>query len=353
MTPAYDGSMGGHPLNQPVVGMAANPSGGGYWLVASDGGVFSFGDAGFDGSTGGMQLNEPIVGMAATPGGGGYWLVAADGGVFSFGDAPFEGSDGGVARSAPAVAIAGRQGGYWIAYGQNRQALMIPAIANYVAGRTDNVTVAVEDLRTGQILQFRPGVIENTASTLKVDILATLLTQAQSEGRSLTAAEQSLAVPMIEDSLDSAADILWGQIGPGPVGAFERAVGMTSTVPATDGVWGTTTTSALDRLDLMKAIAEPNGVLSDSSRSYLLDLMENITPTQDWGATGGVPPGATVALKNGFAVIDGWQINTEGWVSGDGRDYLIAVLTNGNPSEGYGIDTVNAISAIAWQDMTG
>ncbi len=349
----FEGSTGGMQLNEPVVGMAAAPGGDGYWLVASDGGVFAFGDAPFEGSTGGMQLNEPVVGMAAAPGGAGYWLVALDGGVFAFGDAPFEGSDGGVARSAPAVAIAGRPGGYWIAYGQDRQSLMIPAIANYVASRTDNVTVAVEDLSTGQILQFRPAVIENTASTLKVDILATLLTEAQSQDRAFTPAEQALAVPMIEDSLDSAADILWGQLGPGPIGAFERAVGMTSTAPATDGIWGTTTTTALDRLDIMRSIVEPDSVLSDASRSYLLELMENITPTQDWGATGGVPPGVTVALKNGFAVIDGWQINTEGWVSGDGRNYLIGVLTNGNPSESYGIDTVNAISAIVWQDMTG
>jgi N-acetylmuramoyl-L-alanine amidase len=59
----------------PIVGMAATPGGGGYWLVASDGGVFTFGNAQFYGSEGGVQLNAPIVGMAATPGGGGYWLV--------------------------------------------------------------------------------------------------------------------------------------------------------------------------------------------------------------------------------------------------------------------------------------
>ncbi len=47
------------------------------------------------GSTGDIQLNQPIVGMAATPDGGGYWLVASDGGIFAFGDAPFWGSAGG------------------------------------------------------------------------------------------------------------------------------------------------------------------------------------------------------------------------------------------------------------------
>ena len=81
-------------LNQPIVGMAPTPSGGGYWLVASDGGIFSFGDAQFYGSTGAIHLNKPIVGMAATPDGKGYWLVASDGGIFSFGDAQFYGSTG-------------------------------------------------------------------------------------------------------------------------------------------------------------------------------------------------------------------------------------------------------------------
>jgi hypothetical protein len=347
----FDGSMGGTPLNAPMVGMAPTPDGGGYWLVASDGGIFAFGDARFDGSMGGSRLNAPIVGMAPTPDGGGYWLAAADGGIFTFGDAPFEGSDGGAASSAPAVGIAARPGGYWIAYGLDAEAAMIQAIGAYVATRSDNVTVAVEDRLTGRIAQFRPGVVESTASTLKVDILGTLLTETQAQGRSLTPQEQSLAVPMIEDSLDSAADALWGQLGPGAVGAFERAAGMTSTTPATDGVWGTTTTTALDRLAMIRTLVEPNGLLSDASRDYVLGLMEHINPAQDWGATGGVPAGVTVALKNGFAVIDGWQINTTGWVSGQGRDYLIAVLTDGNATESYGIDTVNAVSSIVWRAL--
>jgi hypothetical protein len=39
-----------------------------------------------------MALNKPIVGMAATPDGMGYWLVASDGGIFAYGDAGFFGS---------------------------------------------------------------------------------------------------------------------------------------------------------------------------------------------------------------------------------------------------------------------
>ena len=278
---SFVGSMGGTPLNQPVVGMAPSPAGNSYWLVASDGGIFAFAGAPFEGSMGATPLNEPVVGMAASPDGRGYWLAAADGRIFAFGDAPFEGSDGGSPMSALAVGIAGRPGGYWIAYGIDPRAQMIPAISSYVATRADNVTVGVEDLTTGQIYQFRPGLVENTASTLKVDILATLLAQAQAAGRPLTPEEQSLAVPMIEESLDSAADSLWTTLGPGAVGAFEREAGMTSTVPATDGVWGTTTTTALDRLAMIRTVVEPNSLLTDASRAYVLDLMEHITPSQD------------------------------------------------------------------------
>ena len=78
-------------MNQPIVGMAATPDGKGYWLVASDGGVFAFGSARFFGSTGAIHLNQPIVGMAAARDGKGYWLVARDGGVFAFGSAKFAG----------------------------------------------------------------------------------------------------------------------------------------------------------------------------------------------------------------------------------------------------------------------
>jgi hypothetical protein len=110
------GSTGGQPLNQPIVGMAATPSGNGYWLVASDGGIFSYGDARFFGSTGGQHVNRPIVGMAPTPSGNGYWLVASDGGIFSYGDARFLGSTGGQPLNRPIVGMAAAPsgGGYWL-----------------------------------------------------------------------------------------------------------------------------------------------------------------------------------------------------------------------------------------------
>jgi hypothetical protein len=111
----FRGSTGNIRLNAPVVGMAATSDGQGYWLVASDGGIFAFGDAHFRGSTGNLHLNAPIVGMAPTADGGGYWLVASDGGIFAFGDAHFRGSTGGMHLKTPIVGMAGwAEGGYWL-----------------------------------------------------------------------------------------------------------------------------------------------------------------------------------------------------------------------------------------------
>jgi hypothetical protein len=112
----FYGSTGGTVLNKPVVGMASTSDGRGYWLVASDGGIFSYGDATFYGSTGSMVLNKPVVGMAPTPDGKGYWLVASDGGIFSYGDAKFFGSTGSMTLNKPVVGMASTPSGngYWL-----------------------------------------------------------------------------------------------------------------------------------------------------------------------------------------------------------------------------------------------
>ena len=112
----FYGSTGSIRLNKPMVGMAGTHDSAGYWLVASDGGIFAFGDAGFHGSTGNLVLNKPVVGMASTPDGGGYWLVAKDGGIFAFGDAGFYGSMGNQPLNKPVVGMASTPDGkgYWL-----------------------------------------------------------------------------------------------------------------------------------------------------------------------------------------------------------------------------------------------
>ena len=108
--------MGGKHLNAPIVGIDAGPWG--YWLVARDGGIFSFGKTRFYGSMGGTRLSAPIVGMAATVTGKGYWMVGRDGGVFAFGNARYRGSVPG--RGLNVSDVVGitptpSNKGYWIA----------------------------------------------------------------------------------------------------------------------------------------------------------------------------------------------------------------------------------------------
>jgi hypothetical protein len=124
----FHGSTGDLALQRPVVGIVPTKDDGGYWLDASDGGVFSFGDTQFYGSIPGIGLNPagsglphsldaPIVGMVPSNDDGGYFMVASDGGVFAFGDARFAGSCPGIGGcSGPAVAVMpdASGNGYWL-----------------------------------------------------------------------------------------------------------------------------------------------------------------------------------------------------------------------------------------------
>ena len=124
----FYGSTGSLKLQRPVVGIVPTRDDGGYWLDASDGGVFSFGDTQFYGSIPGLglhpagsglpnSLNAPIVGMVPSNDDGGYFMVASDGGVFAFGDAHFAGSCpgiGGCSGAAVAVMPDASGNGYWL-----------------------------------------------------------------------------------------------------------------------------------------------------------------------------------------------------------------------------------------------
>jgi Glycosyl hydrolases family 43 len=113
----FCGSTGNIALNKPIIGMARTANGGGYWLLASDGGMFAFGNAHFYGSAGGSHAAQPFVDMVATPSGHGYWLANANGSVYSYGDAKSYGSAVGKHLSSPVAAMTATTSGhgYWLA----------------------------------------------------------------------------------------------------------------------------------------------------------------------------------------------------------------------------------------------
>jgi beta-lactamase class A len=336
----------------PIVGIAATPDGHGYWLAAADGGIFTFGDAHFYGTTSKVHLSAPIVGIAATPDAHGYWLAGADGGIFTFGDAHFYGSAHDISSNAPIAGIAappdGR--GYWLAE-QGALNVFSPTLVNDLGARSGVISASVLDLTNGATYQYRPGETTITASIVKAEILGTLLTQAQGANRTLTSSEDATATQMIEDSDNDSATDLWNEVGGAPaVQAFDNSVGMKST--NANVAWGFTTTTAADQVTLLDHLVHSNAVLSDASRAYELGLMEDVTPDQAWGVSGGTAAGTKVALKNGWLPDDGgWTVNSIGWVSGFGRNYLIAVTTSGDPSMGYGIDSISAVSSAVWNGL--
>jgi hypothetical protein len=236
------------------------------------------------------------------------------------------------------------------------------AITSYLAGRAGVVAAAVYDLSTRQSWAIGPGTPQAEASVVKVDILETLLTQQGSGG--LSGTDQTLAQSMIEDSDNDSATDLWDAVGgAGGIRSFDAKAGLADTTPspcvecagfAWPG-WGLTTTTPADQIALLRQIVVPGGLLSTAGRGYVTQLMENVTPSQRWGVCADVPPQVTVALKNGWLPLNDagtdWQVNSVGWVSGLGRDYLIAVLSTGNPTEQYGIDTIDQLSGAVWRKL--
>ncbi len=240
-------------------------------------------------------------------------------------------------------------------------------LASYIASTRYHVTAAVYDKRTGQtwVLDPNPGVPEHTASIVKVEIMGALFTQLHAKHEDLSVNQQSLLTTMIENSDNDSATALWDQDGGASgVQSFDNRVGMTDTtastlqwIPGSTDLpgWGWTTTTAADQVKLVKDFAYPNAILDASERSYGLSLMSHVESDQDWGVSAGAA-GASVALKNGWLPLDlandtNWQVDSIGWIHGNGRDYVLAVLCQGSTTEQQGIDTINHIAATIYSRL--
>jgi hypothetical protein len=223
------------------------------------------------------------------------------------------------------------------------------AMSSYIASRGGEITAAVEDVWTGRIAVLHPGVTEQTASIVKLDILETLLHRGM-----LDPQEDPVAEGMIERSDNSDATRLWNAAGAsGGVSAFDSLAGLTETAPNPYGYWGLTTTTAADQLALLRQLALPGRLLGPAERAYALNLMEHVESDQRWGVSGGVPASASVALKNGWLPVSGgWQVNSVGRIKGGEAWYLLAVLTRRDPSEAYGIATIEGIAARVWRALS-
>lgn len=234
----------------------------------------------------------------------------------------------------------------------------------YLAGRRGRVEAAVYDLSTGQQWTLGQQAPQAAASVVSLEILEAVLYQRTTQRTVLSLAEQELSPAMIEQSDDAAATTLWRDVG-GAKGmrAFDHQAGLAHTSPSacvqcpgfSGPGWALTSTVPQDQVALLRQLVQPSRLLDKNDQKYALYLLEHVTSAQRWGVSAGVPAGVTVALKNGGLSLNAgnsdWQVNSVGWVSGDGRSYLMSVLSTGNPSEEYGIATLNHLGAMVWRAL--
>lgn len=269
------------------------------------------------------------------------------------------------------------------------QAWPLRGVRAWLRTRTGVFQVALYDRTDGRLYRLATGPdTQYTASIVKADIAAMWLRRYQ--GRpgvipvNVPYSIRYLLTQMITVSDNAAATGLF-YFGGGcrALTAFNRLIPTRNTVvgcqtPTYYG-WGNTTTTATDQVAIMRKLAYPNRVLRPDARAYALHLMESVVPAQRWGVSCGpwgppcdppdyaTPvPGVTVALKNGWKFVPTcpaqddtcpWQVNSIGWIRGEGRDYVLAVLTTNNPpgpgTSGldYGITTIQGVSERIWANL--
>lgn len=211
----------------------------------------------------------------------------------------------------------------------------------------ERVTAAVLDLDggDGRPVVYGDDTSYDTASIVKVDILAAALLQAQDAGRDLTAPERAEAEAMIEHSDNAAAGALWRRIGLAQgLEAADKRFGLTSTEGGSGPMWGLTRTTASDQIRLLRAVFAPDRApgsaspaLDEESRTYIRTLMSRVSTEQAWGVSAA---GSGWALKNGWlqrTTTGLWDINSVGRITTGGRRYLVAVLSDGSTTMQDGV----------------
>ncbi|MEU6376716.1 serine hydrolase [Streptomyces sp. NPDC046909] len=226
-------------------------------------------------------------------------------------------------------------------------------ITSALANRKGTIAVGLYDRTTNTTCTLRSATAYDSASVVKVTVLATLLWDAQKHDRALTSREKSLATAMITKSDNASTSTLWKQLGVTKVKGFLTAANMTQTKPGANGYWGLTQITVTDEQKLMKLLTARNTVLTDDSRWYIRKLMGDVVSSQRWGTPYGTPSGVLVHVKNGWLQrsTHGWRVHSVGTFKGGGHDYMITVLTHGNSTMNYGITTIQGVAKVIHRDL--
>ncbi len=217
-------------------------------------------------------------------------------------------------------------------------------------GRQSITGIRVEDRVRGIECRYSEGRRFDSASVVKASILAAVLWWRHG---SLSSFERSEAIKMITVSDNNAATFFWNELGHARFQSYLTKATMTETIPGPGGFWGLTQITARDELQQLRLLIAPNSLLTTPERDYELNLMNHVTTSQQWGTPSGAPRGLTVYVKNGWLprATLGWRINSIGAFTGHGRDYLITVLSDNNPTMAYGVDTIQRVAQVVHRDL--
>ena len=214
--------------------------------------------------------------------------------------------------------------------------------ASYARARQGNASFAVVDT-AGQVRGVEGRRSFTSASVVKAMILVAYLDLVQSRGTSLTDTERSQLSEMIRRSDNTSATQLASTVGSSGLRKVARRAGMRNTTPQV-APWGGTQTNAEDQARLFARIDE---LAPSRYRSYARRLLTTIIPEHRWGIPRTAPRDATVLFKGGWLLDEdgAWRVHQIAKVERGPKQLAVAVMTDGNPSQSYGEDTVRGVAA--------
>jgi hypothetical protein len=218
-------------------------------------------------------------------------------------------------------------------------------LERYLAGRSGTVGLELVDVRRGQSFRFEAEE-SYCYSTIKVLVLTTHLRLLQEEGADLDARHRRLAERMITRSDNAATETLLAEVGRDEVARVAGLVGMDRT-GIDEGWWGHWRTVPGDLNLMVDAVLSSDRVLDGSRRTIARFLMADVVPAQRWGVFAPESSAVHVAAKNGWGPLpDGYRMNSTGWVQGEGREYVLSILSNSTRGFRHGRATVSAVAQL-------
>ncbi len=223
-----------------------------------------------------------------------------------------------------------------------------PELVSYLEGREGTASAAIYVPSTDTLYTYNPRERYLMASTVKVPIMLTQLSQEFAEDRRAAGPGTDLLTPMIVVSDNNAATSLFSEVGGKTAIDRElRARGIRETRIEAES-WGLSTTTAPDMALLMRSLYYGQRLNADL-RQLAVGLLGGIVQEQRWGVPTGLGENTYVAFKGGWLPDDvSWQVHQVGIAEVQGQPLIFAFYTSGQPDEMYGRQTLQgAAEALA------